>query len=934
MASTYTTDINIELIGTGEQAGSWGSTTNQNWQRVDEAITAYAAVPIDKDDEEYTWTLANTTDAFTDALVDPGSPGSSGRAAFVEFTNSGGGTNLDCAITIESVPGTSPRRVFYARNSLVGGDITFDVGGNEAAEKFILVNGATALIYTKLLGAGENEVHNGLGTVQVEGAVLGTGGADATITTNGAGDLILSTNDTLTNSSKITIQDTTSGDILLTPSTSGKVKVDDLNFDGTTISTTAGTDLNITPLPGQQIVLDGTIVIDAGVVTDATSITSTEFVGDLTGAASEVTVADESSGTTCFPLFSTAVSGDVEPKTGTNLTFNSANGTLGATLLTGDLTGDVTGDVTGDLTGTASIASTVATADTTDSSCSVALFESATGNQAAKTDGGLSYNATSGMLTATGLTGPLTGNVTGDVTGNAGTVTAIDRSSYLLPQYVLCGNTAALGSHGSMVVGTETSLKYLADTDTLYAVNFSGELSGTLTDATKDTITRTGTVQTGAWQSEIPSTYSGSNSICIGTSTPRTVVHGTLDPICIGAAQGSLQAAGEDYTGSGHSLIAIGSGSFSNNTSGNGNTGVGFNNHGDAKDPLTGDVNTYIGWNALAAIDGGADANTCVGAYSGEDINGSSNNNTCLGHKSGWNITTGYFNTTVGSKSGKGITTGIMNLCVGGDNGDVIGDGNHNVIVGRRSGIALIDTDQNTIVGNSTAQSVTNGVNNTVVGFKAGNLLVADCNHNTLIGTLAGGTTGGTSTTGSEFNTFIGYDLDFSASGVDYEIQIGRAISNGRGAETVTIGRETNTVTCDLTGSGTATWTHPSDSRFKKNIKPTSVGLSFINDLNPVEYEFRQPEDLDGSESDTLRGYIVDSDGEAARPVGRQYGFIAQEVKSTIDSHSDDGFLGWSKGSDDMQTLGEGAFVMPLVKAVQELSEKVASLEARLAAAE
>lgn len=173
MASTYTTDINIELIGTGEQAGSWGATTNENWQRVDEAVTAYAAVPIDKDDAEYTWTLSNDTYAFTDAVVGTDSPGSSGRAAFVEFINSGGGTNVDCAITIEGNSGASPRRMFYARNSLTGGDITFDVGGNEAAEKFILKNGATALVYTKLAGTTvENEVHNGLGTVQLSGISL------------------------------------------------------------------------------------------------------------------------------------------------------------------------------------------------------------------------------------------------------------------------------------------------------------------------------------------------------------------------------------------------------------------------------------------------------------------------------------------------------------------------------------------------------------------------------------------------------------------------------------------------------------------------------------------------------------------------------------------------------------------------------------------
>jgi hypothetical protein len=30
MASTYSTNLKIELIGTGEQAGTWGTTTNTN----------------------------------------------------------------------------------------------------------------------------------------------------------------------------------------------------------------------------------------------------------------------------------------------------------------------------------------------------------------------------------------------------------------------------------------------------------------------------------------------------------------------------------------------------------------------------------------------------------------------------------------------------------------------------------------------------------------------------------------------------------------------------------------------------------------------------------------------------------------------------------------------------------------------------------------
>ena len=116
------------------------------------------------------------------------------------------------------------------------------------------------------------------------------------------------------------------------------LQVDNLNINGNTLSSTAGTDLLITPLSGQQIVLDGAIIIDAGVVTGATSITSTAFVGDITGdvtgtsdIATAVTVADESSDTTCFPLFATAATGDLPPKSGTNLTFNSSSGLLTAT---------------------------------------------------------------------------------------------------------------------------------------------------------------------------------------------------------------------------------------------------------------------------------------------------------------------------------------------------------------------------------------------------------------------------------------------------------------------------------------------------------------------------------------------------------------------------------------------------------------------------
>ena len=63
--------------------------------------------------------------------------------------------------------------------------------------------------------------------------------------------------------------------------------------------------------------------------------------------ATTVTVADESTDTACNVLFATQATGDLAPKSGTNLTFNSSSGVLTATGFAGALTGDVTGNVSG-----------------------------------------------------------------------------------------------------------------------------------------------------------------------------------------------------------------------------------------------------------------------------------------------------------------------------------------------------------------------------------------------------------------------------------------------------------------------------------------------------------------------------------------------------------------------------------------------------------
>ena len=79
------------------------------------------------------------------------------------------------------------------------------------------------------------------------------------------------------------------------------------------------------------------------------------------GTATDITVADESSDTTCFPLFVTAATGDLAPKTDSQLTYNSSSGELGCGALdtnTGAITcGAIGSSSSGSFQGTLSLES-------------------------------------------------------------------------------------------------------------------------------------------------------------------------------------------------------------------------------------------------------------------------------------------------------------------------------------------------------------------------------------------------------------------------------------------------------------------------------------------------------------------------------------------------------------------------------------------------
>jgi hypothetical protein len=105
---------------------------------------------------------------------------------------------------------------------------------------------------------------------------------------------------------------------------------------GTTITLDSGGAINLEPAASSVILLDGTISVDGGVVTGATSITSTAFVGaltgDVTGTAAVATaltaVANNSADETVYPLFVDGATGTQGPETDTGFTYNPSSGLL------------------------------------------------------------------------------------------------------------------------------------------------------------------------------------------------------------------------------------------------------------------------------------------------------------------------------------------------------------------------------------------------------------------------------------------------------------------------------------------------------------------------------------------------------------------------------------------------------------------------------
>lgn len=132
MASTYTTNLGIEKPGTGDQVGSWGDTTNTNFDIFDRAIRGVVTVNISG--------LATATVQTSQGAL------SDGQAALIIFSGSGVGIQPACDVTL--TPGTQERVSYVYNNS--GNTITFKASTLGATVQ--VAHGDANILYTTGLG--------------------------------------------------------------------------------------------------------------------------------------------------------------------------------------------------------------------------------------------------------------------------------------------------------------------------------------------------------------------------------------------------------------------------------------------------------------------------------------------------------------------------------------------------------------------------------------------------------------------------------------------------------------------------------------------------------------------------------------------------------------------------------------------------------------
>jgi hypothetical protein len=441
----------------------------------------------------------------------------------------------------------------------------------------------------------------------------------------------------------------------------------------------------------------------------------------------------------------------------------------------------------------------------------------------------------------------------------------------------------------------------------------------------------------------------GSQSVAIGFEA------GVNDTIGIITAIG-WKALNKNTSGSQNT--AVGHNALQSNTEGNNNTVVGAE---ALVANTTGNLNTAIGLKAMFYHQTG-DYNTAIGAQAlvgkeGTPITGYEN--AAIGSGALYSNTTGFKNTAVGTSPMWNNESGEQNVAVGNETlgGNI--DGSWNTAVGTRAmwstcnecridgfpepsghsvansafgyeALRMITTgSSNTSIGNQTLHEATTAALNVAVGNNA------LFNHKHGNANIAIGMDALNRDSVGRFNIAIGYKAvsDKEALRGEHNIVIGHYanlanedLSNAIAIGSFAVATENNSVVIGNNGvtsiGGVVDWSVLSDARIKKNIRQNVPGLSFINQLKPVTYNL----DLDAIDKIQYNGNTpTPSQGNIETRIANQQivhtGFIAQEVENTAKKLGYD-FSGVeiAETEGSLYKLRYAEFVVPLVKAVQELS--------------
>jgi len=321
----------------------------------------------------------------------------------------------------------------------------------------------------------------------------------------------------------------------------------------------------------------------------------------------------------------------------------------------------------------------------------------------------------------------------------------------------------------------------------------------------------------------------------------------------------------------------------------------------------TSNNNTGVGASTLSRNTTG-ERNVAVGALSME-YNISGNSNVAVGHNSLNANTIGNYNTAVGGFSLFRNTTGNNNATLGIGSMYSNETGSDNVALGTDALRANVSGNSNTAIGSAALASNTSPLN-TAVGYFASNR-----NTNGLFNASFGAYALQYGTSGS-LNSAFGYGAGPSSSSPSL------ANTTALGANAVpTASNQVRIGNNNVTSiGGRVAWSVLSDGRFKTNVKEDVAGLEFITKLRPVSYY------VDNAAINRFMG-VTDAgtaDMSSARKADREQGFIAQEVEALV-KKSGYVFSGVQapQNEKDHYSIRYSDFVVPLVKAVQELAAQV-----------